>query len=144
MSIEDYVRSMDARISRLSTAVEKLADVEIDGAQWSAEALSRMQSFDAGMKRLSEDMRVLAKAVARFTVLLDGRKELKTTASYPIASGAYDEEISTMHAEGATDRDIARELGCHPMTVSRRRCAIGIEGRRRDSRWTPREDAVLK
>lgn len=144
MSVEDDVRSLSARVSKLTTAIERSCTAQVESAEWCSQTQSDVATLMADVRAMSRRMDALAKAVSKLTGLLDGREELKLTSAYPFASGAYDEDIARMYAEGATDRDIARALGCGPMTISRRRVAIGIKGRRADAHWTEREDAVLR
>ena len=144
MSADDDVRSLSARVARLTAAVERSCTAQVESAEWCSQTQSDVAALMADVRDMGRRMDALALAVSKLTGLLDGREELKLTSAYPFASGAYDEDIARMYAEGATDRDIARALGCGPMTISRRRVAIGIKGRRADAHWTEREDAVLR
>lgn len=145
MAVEDDVRSLDARVAKLTSAVERSAKAQVESAEWCSQAVSDMGDMRAELLTMGREVARISKAlVAVYGKHVKAEKALKTTATYPISSGYYDAEITEMYQSGATDRDIARALGCHPMTVSRRRQAIGVEGWRREARWTPREDELLR
>lgn len=144
MAIEDEVRSLDARVAKLTAALNKTMNAQIEASEWSAETQSDIGYLVAEMHDLSGRIDKLVAATLRLTGLLDTREEMKTTLTYPIAAGAYDEEIIAMCAANATDSDIARALGCNPSTVSRRRQAIGAEAAKKRLRWTSDEDKRLR
>ena len=139
----DELRSLDARVARLTAAVEKSCKAQIASAEWCAETQSDIGTLMAEVREMRRDMRAMAKAVQKLTALLDGREELKTTTAYPVAAGAYDEDIARMTAEGATIDEIARWIGCVPSTVGRRRRVLGADGMAAKTRWTEAEDARL-
>lgn len=143
MSVEDDVRSLSARVARLTTAVERSCTAQVESAEWCSQTQSDVAALMADVRSMSRRMDALARAVTRLTDLLDGREELKTTAAYPVAAGAYDEDIARMTNEGATIDEIARWIGCVPSTVGRRRRVIGADGMAAKTRWTEAEDARL-
>lgn len=143
MSVDDDVRSLSARVARLTTAVERSCTAQVESAEWCSQTQSDVATLMADVRAMSRRMDALARVVSRLTALLDGREELKTTAAYPVAAGAYDEDIARMTAEGATVEEIARWIGCAPSTVGRRRSVIGADGMASKTRWTEAEDARL-
>ena len=143
MSVEDDVRSLSARVARLTTAVERSCTAQVESAEWCSQTQSDVATLMADVRSMSRRMDALARAVTRLTDLLDGREELKTTAAYPVAAGAYDEDIARMTNEGATIDEIARWIGCVPSTVGRRRRVLGADGMAAKTRWTEAEDARL-
>ena len=143
MSVEDDVRSLSARVAKLTTAVERSCTAQVESAGWCSQTQSDVATLMADVRAMSRRMDALARAVTRLTGLLDGREELKTTAAYPVAAGAYDEDIARMTAEGATVDEIARWIGCVPSTVGRRRRVLGADGMAARTRWTEAEDARL-
>lgn len=144
MGIEDDVRSLDARVSRLTAAVESSCRAQIACAEWCDETQSDIAALMADVREMGRKMGCLARAVEKLTGLLDGREELKTTAAYPVSAGAYDEDILRMTAEGASLDEIAAWIGCTRATVLRRRRVLGIEGAAYKARWTEEEDARLE
>lgn len=144
MAIEDDVRSLDARVAKLTAAVEKSCTAQIESADWCSQAVSDVATLMADVRGMGRCMDALARAVERLTALLDGREELKTTAAYPVAAGAYDEDIARMSSDGATLEDIARWIGCCTSTVCRRRKVLGIDGQLKGARWTDREVAKMR
>ena len=143
MSADDDVRSLSARVARLTAAVEKSCTAQVESAEWCSQTQSDVATLMADVRSMSRRMDALARAVTRLTDLLDGREELKTTAAYPVAAGAYDEDIARMTNEGATIDEIARWIGCVPSTVGRRRRVLGADGMAAKTRWTEAEDARL-
>lgn len=143
MSVEDDVRSLSARVAKLTTAVERSCTAQVESAEWCSQTQSDVATLMADVRSMSRRMDALARAVTRLTDLLDGREELKTTAAYPVAAGAYDEDIARMTNEGATIDEIARWIGCVPSTVGRRRRVLGADGMAAKTRWTEAEDARL-
>ena len=143
MTVEDDVRSLSARVAKLTTAVEKSCTAQVDSAGLCSQTQSDVATLMADVRSMSRRMDALAKAVVKLTGLLDGREELRTTAAYPVAAGAYDEDIARMTNEGATVDEIARWIGCAPSTVGRRRRVLGADGMASKTRWTEAEDARL-
>lgn len=142
--MQDEIRSLDARVSKLTAAVEKSCKAQIASAEWCADTQSDIGTLMAEVREMRRDMRAMAKAVQKLTGLLDGREELKTTASNPVAAGAYDEDIARMTADGASIEEIARWIGCGSATVQRRRRVLGMEGAAHKTRWAAEEDRRLE
>lgn len=145
MADEDCLRSLDARVAQLKIAVERMTRAQLKSVEWCSQTVSDVGDIKAEIIEMRREVAGISKAlVAVYGKHVKAEKALKTTSTYPISSGYFDAEITEMYQSGATDRDIARALGCHPMTVSRRRQAIGVEGWRRDAHWTPREEEILR
>lgn len=144
MSVEDDVRSLSARVAKLTTAVERSCTAQVESAEWCSQTQSDVATLMADVRSMSRRMDALARAVSRLTDLLDGREELKTTAAYPVAAGAYDEEIARMTAEGATSGEIARYIGCSRHTVDRRRSVLGVQSGSWHQLWTDSELSRLR
>lgn len=143
MTTEDSIHSMEARLARLATAVEKATAAQVESAQWCADTQSDIATLMADLRTLSRKVEVFARAFERFTDMLDVRDELKTTSAYPVASGAFDDDIVRMARAGATTVEIARKVGVSPTTIARRRSAIGLKSCSY-THWTRREDDLLR
>lgn len=138
MSVEDDVRSLDARVAKLTAAVEKSATAQIESAEWCSELLSDMASLMADVRELRRAVAVIAKAQSVVVAASE------VSASYPIAAGYHDGQIAAMASRGCTDREIGESLGVSQQTVGRRRRALGIECNHPAPPWTKAEDDALR
>ena len=144
MGEADDIRSLDARVARLTKAVAKTCDAQLQ----SVETVNRMTidiaSLMADVRELGRRYEHMAVAVHRLTGLLDGREEMKSTSAYPVASGAYDDDLARMASAGSGYRQMADHIGCDESVVARRCRLIGIESPLARKKWTRREDDVLR
>lgn len=140
----DELRSFDARVAKLTAAVEKSCKAQIASAEWCADTQSEIGTLMAEVREMRRDIRAMAKAVQKLTGLLDGREEMKSTSAYPVASGAYDDDLARMASAGSGYRQMADYIGCDESVVARRCRLIGIESPLARKKWTRREDDLLR
>lgn len=110
-------------------------------------ALALINSIAAameGMRLVSRKLEEVSTKLDELESAMNSKEALKATSSYPVASGAFDEEICSMHARGFSDKAIGEALGVAPSTVGNRRRALGVANHTRWLRWTEREDARLR
>ena len=144
MAIDDDVRSLDARVARLTKAVERSCDAQVASAEWVSELQGDVASLMADVRELGRRYGHMAEAVSRLVDLLRVRREARGTSAMPVSGGLWDDEIESMTAGGASLSEIAARIGCGISTVGRRRRQLGAEGAAYKRKWTEREDAALR
>lgn len=144
MSVEDDVRSLSARVSKLTAAVERSCTAQIDSAEWCAQTQSDVAALMADVRELGRRYDHMAEAVSRLVDMLRVRRDARGTSAMPVSGGLWDDEIESMTAEGASLSEIAARIGCGVATVGRRRRQLGADGAAYKRKWTDREDAVLR
>ena len=140
----DELRSLDARVAKLAKAVAKTCDAQLQSVETVNRMTSDIASLMADVRELGRRYEHMAVAVHRLTGLLDGREEMKSTSAYPVASGAYDDDLARMASAGSGYRQMADYIGCDESVVARRCRLIGIESPLARKKWTRREDDVLR
>lgn len=144
MDVEDDVRSLSARVARLTAAVEKSCTVQVESAGWCAQTQSDVAALMAEVHELGRRYDNMAEVLSRLVNMLRVRREAKGTSAMPVCGGLWDDEIESMTADGASLSEIAARIGCGVATVSRRRRHLGADGAAYKRKWTDREDAVLR
>ena len=140
----DELRSLDARVAKLTAAVEKSCRAQIESAEWCAQTQSDISTLMADVRELGRRYYHMAEAVSRLVDMLRVRRDARGTSAMPVSGGLWDDEIESMTADGASLSEIAARIGCGVATVSRRRRQIAPEGAAYKRAWTEREDAILR
>ena len=144
MSADDDVRSLSARVARLTAAVERSCTAQVESAEWCSQTQSDVAALMAEVHELGKRYDNMAVVLSRLVNMLRVRREAKGTSAMPVCGGLWDDEIESMTAEGASLSEIAARIGCGVATVSRRRRQLGAEGSAYKRKWTEREDAKLR
>lgn len=144
MGEADGIRSLDARVARLTKAVARTCDAQLQSVETVNQLSSDMAALMADVRELGRRHDNMAVVLSRLVSMLRVRREAKGTSAMPVCGGLWDDEIESMTAEGASLSEIAARIGCGVATVSRRRRQLGAEGSAYKRKWTDREDAVLR
>ena len=144
MSVEDDVRSLSARVAKLTTAVERSCTAQVESAEWCAQTQSDVAALMAEVHELGRRYDNMVEVLSRLVSMLRVRREAKGTSAMPVCGGLWDDEIESMTAEGASLSEIAARIGCGVATVSRRRRQLGTDGAAYKRKWTEKEDAKLR
>ena len=142
--MHDELRSLDARVAKLTAAVEKSCRAQIESAEWCAQTQSDVAALMADVRELGRRYDNMAEALSRLVDMLRVRRDARGTSAMPVSGGLWDDEIESMTADGASLSEIAARIGCGVATVSRRRRQIAPEGAAYKRMWTEREDAILR
>lgn len=144
MGVEDDVRSLEARVAKLTSAVERSAKAQVESAEWCSQTQSDVAALMAEVHELGRRYDNMVVVLSRLVDMLRVRREAKGTSAMPVCGGLWDDEIESMTAEGASLSEVAARIGCGVATVSRRRRQLGTDGAAYKRKWTDREDAVLR
>lgn len=142
--MQDELRSLDARVAKLTAAVEKSCKAQVASAEWCAQTQSDIAALMADVRELGRRYDHMAEAVSRLVDMLRVRREARGTSAMPVSGGLWDDEIESMTVDGASLSEIAARIGCGVATVSRRRRQIGADGAAYNRKWTDREDDILR